>query len=378
MKIVFVGLGGVPFSKRAIDVREKAFADLFGSLGYEVEILNRFSSIKSDGAKTPFKIIEPFKNKVARGRVSFLFYYVLALLGEPFQLFKSSHRKHVDVLFVNSGQFVDTLVYKIISKMIGAKLVYQYCEERMAMGKGRPYHKINGYCLHHFAPKLWDGAICISHYLESNCLAKNKSLKTMLVYPICDFVEIDALGHSEVEEKDYVLFCGSLGYMEIINFIIDSYHLSSIYEKCKLLMVLGGDKQSFEKMKKAHSDIVFKQDLSYDRLIAYFRHAKALLIPLRDNVRDIARYPNKICEYSASKGLIITTNNGEIPYTFEDGVNALVADSYSIASFAEKLDEILVSTSLDSIREKCYETGRLYFNISAYSEKTKTFMSQFS
>ena len=375
MKIVFVGLGGVPFSNRAIDVRQKAFADLFVSLGYEVDIVNRFSSIKNKNEKTPYKIFEPFKKKVCKRRISFIFFYILALLGEPFLLFKSSMRKHIDVLFVSSAHFVDMLVYKIISIFIGAKIVYQYCEERKAMGGGL-YHKINGHLVHRYAPKLWDGAICISHYLKDNCLKRNNSLKTLLVYPICDFDEIDALGHFEVEEKDYVLFCGSLGYMEIIKFIVNSYRKSSINKTLKLLMVLGGNKQSFERMKLDYPDVVFKQNLSYDRLIAYFRNAKALLIPMRNNIRDIARYPNKICEYSASKGLIVTTDYGEIPYTFEDGVNALVADRYTIDCYAKKLDEILTSPSLDSIKEKCYETGKYYFNVSAYTNKIKDFISQ--
>ncbi len=376
MRIVFVGLGGVPFSNRAIDVREKAFADLFVSLGYEVDIVNRFSSIKNKKDKTPYKIVEPFRKKVCKRRISFIFYYILALLGEPFLLFKSSMRKHIDVLFVSSAHFVDMLVYKIISIFIGAKIVYQYCEERKAMGRGSLYHKIKGHLVHHYAPKLWDGAICISHYLKDNCLKRNSSLKTILVYPICDFSEIDALGHYGVEEKDYVLFCGYLSYMEVIKFIINSYHQSSINKNLKLLMVLSGNKQTFERLKLAYPDVVFKQNLPYDQLIAYFRNAKALLAPLRNNIRDMARYPNKICEYSASKGLIITTNYGEIPYTFKDGVNALMADSYSIACYAKKLDEILTSSSLDSIKEKCYETGKVFFDIYAYSGRMKAFMNQ--
>lgn len=375
MKIVFVGLGGVPFSKRAIDVRERAFAELFISLGYTVEIANRFSNVKNNEEKAPYEIYEPFKHVITTSKLGYLFYYVISLLWEPFHLLLSHKRSRIDVLFVNSGHFVDMLVYKIICLLTGARFLYQYCEDRASMAGTSLYHKANGYLIGQYAPQLWNGAVCISHYLENKCLEKKKDLKTILVYPICDFAAIEPLGRCPTLSDDYILFCGYLGYMEIIRFIIDSYHQSSLRSRYKLVMVLGGDKGTFSRMKSQHTDIHFLRDLPYDELIGLFRNAKALLIPLRNNIRDIARYPNKICEYSAASGLIVTTNNGEIPYTFHDGVNALVAKEYSISSYASKLNEVASIDNAAVIKQNCYETGKAHFSISSYREKMEEYIS---
>ena len=43
---------------------------------------------------------------------------------------------------------------------------------------------------------------------------------------------------------------------------------------------------------------------------------------------------------------------------------------------SKKLDEILTSSSLDSIKEKCYVTGKAFFDIYAYSGRMKAFMNQ--
>ena len=43
-----------------------------------------------------------------------------------------------------------------------------------------------------------------------------------------------------------------------------------------------------------------------------FFNSEALLIPLRNTIQDIARFPNKLSEYVGVSGLIITTDVGEI------------------------------------------------------------------
>ena len=65
------------------------------------------------------------------------------------------------------------------------------------------------------------------------------------------------------------------------------------------------------------------------------------MIPLKNTIEDIARFPNKISEYTAAHGLIVTTNFGEVPYYFKDGDNAIVANECSVSSISHKLDELV-------------------------------------
>lgn len=132
MRIVIVGLAGVPFSKRAIDVRLKASIQLFQKLGYQVDVLNRYMTIKENNKVVGYNLINPFPRIKCKGKVSFILYYLVSLLYEPWRLISMNRKKAIDVLFVNSGHFADMVVYKIIGRLIGAKIVYQYCEYRAA------------------------------------------------------------------------------------------------------------------------------------------------------------------------------------------------------------------------------------------------------
>ncbi len=67
----------------------------------------------------------------------------------------------------------------------------------------------------------------------------------------------------------------------------------------------------------------------------------ALLIPLRPTFQDKARFPHKIGEYVASGNVVISTNYGEVKYYFKDMENMLIADSYDVNLFAEKMQFVI-------------------------------------
>lgn len=375
MKISFIGLGGVPFSKRATDVRLSSFVDLFQSLGHEVEIINRFSNIKNSN-NYPYHIYEPYKKTIASNKMVFILVYFLSLIKEPFAIIKSNKKKHIDILFNNSAHFIDIFIYFIISKIIKAKLIHQYCEFRSVFENRSIYHNINGRLVDKVSPKLWDGAICISHFLEDSCKSINPKLKTIKVYPICDFDYFDSIQPKNIQKK-YILYCGSCDYIEVINFIIKSYNKSLCKSSFDLIMVIRGNQNIIEQLKQQNPNITFLEKLEYSDLISWYKSASALLIPMRDNIRDLARYPNKICEYCASSGIIITTNYGEIPYLFKNEYNALISKEYSTDSFAEELNKLENNDAIiKSIKENAYITGKKHFETSAYKESMNTFLHE--
>ncbi len=373
MKIVFVGLGGVPFSNRATDVRLGAFADLFVDCGYEVEIINRFSIVKNTETQR-YDIYEPFRKISPSNKIIRVLIYVVALLFEPLVIAKSHRKRKVDVLFASTGHFADFVVYRLISWIIGAKLVNQYCEAQSSFEYRNIYHSVNGYLVDRVSPKLWDGAVCISHYLESACLRVNKNVKTTIVYPFCDFKLFDEC--KPRQEPKYVLFCGSMGYKETIEFIVHSYRESCIKSDVKLRMVLAGDKKEITSFQANNPDVIVESGLSYSNLVRRYKEAFALLIPLRNNIRDIARFPNKTCEYCAARGVVVTTDVGEMSMIFKDLDNALVASNYTIEEYSEKLNWLGThySDDIERLKENSYMTGLRYFSLSAYNSKMKIFL----
>lgn len=373
MKIVIVGLSGVPFSQRAIDVRLNATINLFVKLKYDVVVLNRFQSIGADIPHDKYELINPFGKCSCRSHVLSALLYFVALLLEPLRLFKINHQKHIDVLFVNSGHFIDVFLYRIIATIIGAKIVYQYCEFRAAFGSSNPYHRVNGILLARFGAKLWDGAICITSFLEEQCKNVNPGIRTIKMYPICNYSEFDII-EPYVPDYSYVMFCGSVEYAEVVKLIIDAYRKSRIKNRCKLLLVLRGNKSIINRVRDDNPDFIVESDLAYNDLIARYKGATALLIPIQDSIRDIARFPNKICEYCAAKSAVVTTNNGEVKSLFVDGVNAFVADAFSVSSYSDALDRLADSDCIAEIANSSYELGLNRFNIDSYCEEMSAFI----
>ena len=76
-------------------------------------------------------------------------------------------------------------------------------------------------------------------------------------------------------------------------------------------------------------------------LLAYFRDAAALLLPLWDDVRSKTRMPNKLGEYLASGKPVITCRVGDLTDFLVDGVNASLAKPGDHRDFADRMLAIL-------------------------------------
>lgn len=380
MKIVFVGLSSVPYAGRACDSRLANTANLLAE-DATVEILNRYSSLAKEslsGIELSDKVVctEIVKQQKTKG-LSTLFCYVFSLLKEPFAIFKSHRKEKIDWLHLYTGHYIDFVIYRLIAKLIGAKIVYEYVEYRSEKPAKGLYHRINNYLCDFHGAKLWDACIAISNYLKEAALKVNPKLPVIKVTPIGDFSLFEA-NDKEVDIKDeYVMFCGHAGYYDVVKFIIDSFNTSEIRKTKKLLLVLGGNQEQVEGVRKYDNGCIIKSKLPYDELVALYKHAFALMIPLRDTIEDIARFPNKICEYTAAHGLIVTTTNGEMQYYFKNWDNAVVADECTVSAIAQRLDEIARGEyDLEAIRKKSYQTGLDNFSIDAYRTNLFRFLQE--
>ena len=90
-------------------------------------------------------------------------------------------------------------------------------------------------------------------------------------------------------------------------------------------------------------------NVSDKELSVLYKNATGLLIPLRPNIQDEARFPHKFGEYLISGNPVITTNYGEVKYYFKDMVNALIAEIYDEKAFAEKMYYVITNPSECSI-----------------------------
>lgn len=378
MNIVFVGLSGVPYSKRACDSRLESVANLLSNTE-DVVILNRYSAKKREtndvGLVSKVVLQEIIESRSTPNFVTIIL-FLISILYEPFVLFSIHRKRRIDFLHLYSGHFFDFVFYYIISRLLGAKVAYEYVELRSEkITHPNLYHRVNNWLCEKYGPYFWDSCIVISDFLKQEVKRVNPKLPVIKVTPLCDFDQFES-NEQEVEIKEpYMMFCGSAGYFDVVKMIIDSYNKSVSKCKRKLLLILRGSDEQIKKVRKYDNSIIIMSDLSYDRLIAYYKHAFALLIPLRETLEDAARFPNKVCEYTASHGLIVTTDFGEMKCFFHDGKNAVVANAFRVDSLVKCLDDIENGKyDLCRIKDNSFQTGIENFSIQAYREKLPTFL----
>jgi glycosyltransferase involved in cell wall biosynthesis len=122
--------------------------------------------------------------------------------------------------------------------------------------------------------------------------------------------------------------------------------------------------------------VIFKQNVSDKELRFLYKNAKALLIPMRENVRDMARFPHKLGEYCASKRPIVTNNWGEIPHYFKHNENCFMIPKYDWKDLAGAMEILENDENLcKRIGTRGYFLARNNFDYMIYSNKFKMFLS---
>jgi glycosyltransferase involved in cell wall biosynthesis len=171
------------------------------------------------------------------------------------------------------------------------------------------------------------------------------------------------------------MFCGSAAYFEVVKIVVDAYNSSVISRQYSLVLIIAGNESQLKMVRDYAPNAVLMTKLPYEELVRAYNRAKVLLIPLRDSIKDISRFPNKVCEYAASKSVIVTTKYGEPAHFFEDKKSALIADDYSSTAIAEQLDWIATHPSeIESIVMAGYNVGLMNFELSAHKSRCKSFI----
>lgn len=387
MHIALVGLSGVPYLKRACDYRILAFCELFSSIDWHVTVINRISDKRGklgNAEETIYKkidIIESIENeKISKHSYNGLA-RIISYMVEIWTLFKLNRKKKIDVMHVYSGHYIECVIYRIISRAIGAKNIYNYVEYRSALKREGIYHKYNSLLMDGNIVRLFDGVICITSYLERKINNKSRKVPTIVIPAICDYEYFDRIGEGRKTESKYIIFCGSAGYRETIELVIEAWRKS----KCKdrgigLKLIISGKESEVEEIRRKRineKEISIETGLPYDELIRKYKECFAAIIPMFNTEQDKARFPNKVCEYSATKSLIVTTRYGEIQRYFKDRKSALIARDCKVESIAMKLDEAIENENENqNIRKEAYKVGIHNFNIKAYRERMKKYLER--
>lgn len=227
--------------------------------------------------------------------------------------------------------------------------------------------------------KYTDAVIIISSFLEQHVKTLAPKLPYIIVPPIIDFEKFLKNDFKPLE-PDYVLYCGSIAYRDVIEFIIAAYRqVNGTNHGVVLILIVNGSEKELNVLRvmiQGDKSIKIISGLAYDRLIGYYKNARALLIPLQDNLQDRARFPFKISEYTAAARPIVTSDSGAVVDYFQDGVNALLAKTGDVNDFADKLRYILNNQEqAELIALQGHAIGQKHFNYKRYTPSLLNFLS---
>lgn len=269
-----------------------------------------------------------------------------------------------------------TLYYRLIAWLCGYRLVFSIMEYHPAIASNK-LSQINAYIFWRFSFFLADGAIPISRFLSNQIKKRRPDIPLFDVPVLADFNH-RSFAAMRVETRPYFLYCGSVGYYDVIRLIVEAF-LNLEREGIELHLVISGETQRIQKLKNEISQyrkIKLYQKLSYDELYNKYACATGLLIPMRPNKQqDRARFPQKIAEYSASGSPIITNSVGEIATFFKGGFNAVFADEYSIEAFTSAMLWVLnnpTQSKLMGLNGK--KTGWRYFHYESIAKPFAEFL----
>ena len=306
---------------------------------------------------------------------------VSGYLGELKLLYKK--RKKIGTAILYSTYFLEYPYYFVLSKIFGFKLIIQNVEMFSAIpGRRSLFTKINDQLMDRYLGSFCDGIIAISNYLVDHLKKSGSGTPVIKIPANSDFSQIDFI--PTLQSEPYLMYCGTIHYEEVIEFIILLFvklRENNKYSGRLLLIISGNDGQNWDKLRSFiktlsfQQDIIIKSNISHNELLSTYKGADILMIPLRETVQDIARFPHKIGEYTAAKRPILSTNLGEMKSYFIDGVSAILADNYSLKAYYEKLSVMLASRQLlDEIGLKGYAIGQNNFDYKEQGRILKEFI----
>lgn len=271
---------------------------------------------------------------------------IWGIINEPFVLRKMKNKKELDYAVLSTHKLWAIFYYFILSKLFGFKTILNHVEyySGVKMKWSNMNKWLNDKLYDKYAPSIIDIFFPISEFLITH-LKKVAPNKKYLKVPI--LAEFEKYDNTVIQEgPKYFLFSGAAAYTEIVMFIIDSFNSlenSSVY----LYLAIKGEESHLNKIReyidKNHNAEKIKlfSTLNEIQLYNYYKNAIALLIPLRPTLQDEARFPHKIGEYLASGNPVVSTNYGEIKHYFIDMESMLIANTYDINLFSDKMRYVL-------------------------------------
>lgn len=388
-QIYYFGTYGFPIGYAQIE-RQKLISKGLKAQGCDVTIISRYGvhEDKSDAAALEKGEYEGIPFLYASGTPyrpgSFLkrtWFKIKGAFNELRLIQKKKRTDGLDYIVLSTNYFYNVLIYRFFSLITGVPTVLDTVEHWTSFSNSKEqkwFIRMDNWLYDNQSFNYVNKVLCISDFLMDETRKKAPKKPLLKVPAMVDFSKFKT---DKVIAENYLLYCGHAAYWEVLFFILDAYEKidDSGYF---LYLVSHGNAEDMARVKNriqsSHKKDRIKifSKLPYDELVALYLNSKALLIPLRNSPQDIARFPHKTGEYTASAKAIVTTNIGELKNYFRDKENALLAPDYEVNGYAESLAYVIENPDKAvEIGKKGFLVGREQFDHLALGKKIYQFLN---
>ena len=141
-------------------------------------------------------------------------------------------------------------------------------------------------------------------------------------------------------------------------------------EDYRLLLIGGANTNTLEKINRKAQELgifdsieIYSEYLQDDEVLKLYVGAEALLAPLSNDVRSLARFPSKLADYLYSGRPVVTSAIGEINKYLRDGNSAFLANPGDINEFAQKISDAVSSKSRNIVGVNGKQVAESEFSI---------------
>jgi glycosyltransferase involved in cell wall biosynthesis len=269
------------------------------------------------------------------------------VVSYSWHLFKCLRSGKYSVIIVPPQPFELTFPTYIIGKILGIKIIPNIMEYYPALPSYNNRKNFLQRASWNTIVNYSSSYIVISHFLKDKFGVYGKQI--FVLPAILSESDMPNTGNNEFHIQHAIssghtifLYTSSSAYEDLLEFTLRS--LENINDEDFQLVVTGrytdSQKHKWDDMVAAlhlTGKVVFSGFLSDVELLNLQIKSSALLIPLVNNDRHCARFPQKVLGYMALGKPVVTTEVGEMAYYFKDGDTLIMCSSDRPEDYSKKL-----------------------------------------
>lgn len=318
--------------------------------------LNMLSYGEVDGFSYRYTTGTPIVPKSKFSRICGIFH---AMCSTGYYLFSKKRRGELDAVIYYGNHTENQFIYSILCIFLHIPFVSYLVEWFPAIPHKNQLRKIYDYLFIFLSIRTSSALVVISNYLENRIKKTYGRPKKNLPYLRSSILTDPSAWEKvrpEKRSKPYILYCADLNaYYHDACFLIDSFSQADIPET--VLLFLGNASQKttqklIDRVRRNNIQSKFEMITHYvpsNKLFSLYAGAEALLAPLHNNTRSIARFPSKIADYLMAARPVVSCAVGEVAEYLKDNETAFLSEPDSISKYAHTIMRALTSKDREQI-----------------------------